>query len=140
MNVFVLFRLNYKTQKLLKNFTFKVFLFTVTCYSITDYSQQAVEISSKIQKRGDLNCKTGDVLHIDEAKQGNSLAYKKFCKILEGDSSSPIEGKPKNTLHKILRFFAYCKPQLRQSSLIDQLPSQCSRLTRVYDKPQITET
>ncbi|XP_028393056.1 uncharacterized protein LOC114517500 [Dendronephthya gigantea] len=52
---------------------------------------KAVEISSKIQKRGDMNCKTGDVLYIDEAKQGNSLAYRKFCKILEGDTDFPIE-------------------------------------------------
>lgn len=48
-------------------------------------------MSSKIQKRRDLNCKTGDVLHIDDAKRSNSLPYRKFCKILNGESSFDIE-------------------------------------------------
>jgi hypothetical protein len=39
-----------------------------------------------------MNCKTGDVLYIDETKQGNTLAYRKFCKILEGEADFPIEG------------------------------------------------
>ena len=43
-----------------------------------------------------MDCKTGDVLYIDEAKQGSSLAYRKFCKILEGETDFPIEGETYN--------------------------------------------
>ena len=43
-----------------------------------------------------MNCKTGDVLYIDETKQGNTLAYRKFCKILNGQTDFPIEGKSSN--------------------------------------------
>lgn len=45
-----------------------------------------------------MNCKTGDVLYIDEAKQGNNLAYRKFCKILNGQTDFPIEGKSKSVV------------------------------------------
>ena len=48
-----------------------------------------------------MNCKTGDVLYIDETKQGNTLAYRKFCKILNGQTDFPIEGKSSNGVFQV---------------------------------------